>query len=29
MFKWVIVALIVTVALAVTVVELTIRWFNR
>ena len=29
MIKWVIVALIVTVALALIVVELTMRWFNR
>ncbi len=28
MIKWVIVALIVTVALALIVVELTMRWFN-
>ena len=29
MITWVIVALIATVALAVIVVELTMRWFNR
>jgi len=29
MMKWVIVALFATVGLAIVVVELTIRWFNR
>jgi hypothetical protein len=29
MMKWVIVALVATIALAIVVVEITIRWFSR